>query len=143
MKDRIEFVTMEKYDFPVQHDDVFALNRNRKAVWLQKACIWILRKLGCEWMEITTKARRVVIKPRGFMQELQRQRAEIISQLNGEPAVLLIGAEDFEQMMRTEVGGQSFRFTGEYFIDRRVCGLQVHVVPYLRGMVVLDRRDLP
>lgn len=142
MRDRIEFLTMEKYDFPVRHDNVFALNTRRKAVWLQRACIWILRKLGCEWTEITSKARRVVIEPRGFMQELHRQRAEIVSQLHGEPAVLLIGSEDFEQMMSTEVGGQSFCFNGEYMMDRRIYGLRVCVLPYLRGMVVIDKRDL-
>lgn len=142
MNDRIEFLTHEPFTIPVQHDDVFAVNQHRKAVWLQKICIWILRKLGCEWTEITTKYRRVAISPSSFMQELCRQRAEIISRFDGDPAVLLIGAEDFEKMMNTEEFGRLFSFTGEYLLDRRIFGLSVHVVPYMRGMVVLDSRDI-
>lgn len=86
----------------------------------------------------------IEFRPRDFMQTLYEQRRELMQMFNREPKRLLVGAEDFAQMMRhPDVGRQAFQFEAEYSMGGgaknrpRICGLEVEVIPWMRGILVM------
>ena len=73
-----------------------------------------------------------------FVERLFKQRAWITDHLSREPKTLLIGAEDYEQIMNCPQINQRLRFDTSYmFGNRQIIGLTVEIIPWMRGMVVM------
>lgn len=113
---------------------------------IQRLCIWILKKLRCEYYEKTVKVTRIEIEPMKFMQEVFRQKKSIASFFREEGQTLLIGAEDFEIAMGIPEMHHQFQFKAQFHrnmesqwghVECLALGLKVVVVPWMRGMVVL------
>jgi hypothetical protein len=56
--------------------------------------------------------------------------------------VLLIGAEDFRELMGHPHLMESHQFVAEYSYSRRLMGLTVCIIPQMTGMVVVRRNQL-
>lgn len=133
----IQFVkTTEKWH-TVTVKDAYEFRKDRPARWLQSVCLWVLRKLGAFYQRDTVTIERHVLQAKTFMERLFKQRAEIASLLNREPKVMLIGSDDYFELMNEPAIHQSFVFDAEYGKDRRILGLEVRVIPWMRGVLVM------
>ena len=113
--------------------------------WLQRLAIRVLRWRKCFACTEFVTYERHQIGEHGerFMQQLFEQRKNLEFNFSRRPKRLLIGAEDYGQLMREDPSVTGFDFRAEYYVsngrDRgpTVCGLQVEVIPWMRGMLVM------
>lgn len=144
-RDTVEFVHIDRIPVVKELRDVFEFRPDRPAYWLQWLCLWTLRKLGCYAQLETTKIERHVVGKKGekFMHYLLSQQRSLTEFLNREPERLLIGAEDFANIMNEpNVGTYHWAFDAQYYKGNgsgkpTICGLRVEVVPWMRGLLVM------
>jgi hypothetical protein len=122
--------------------DAFELREDRPALWLQRVCLWVLRKLGCFACKETIDYQRHVFgdKGRDFMSRLWERKDALWGSFEREPTRLLIGAEQYAEMMRETASSAYFEFNAEYMKGGRhpkVMGLHVEVIPWMCGMLLL------
>ena len=120
--------------------DAFSFDKKHGYVWLQRACFSILRRLGCyaQMESVTVTRHHVGHEGRAFMDRLYASKLSVFRYLEREPKTLLIGAEDFQQLMREAAPSNvSFSFNSQYNKGTSVIGLQVQVIPWMRGFVVV------
>lgn len=126
MTDNISFV--KRFDTPVLY----------RPKWWDKPRWWIVRALGGECPYDTFKTTRTVVDGATFMERLFAQRRELIYTFNRNASVLLIGAEDYEQLMQTATPWSAMYFQTRYLhASGEVYGIAVFVIPWMRGMIVL------
>jgi hypothetical protein len=123
--------------------DAFQFRDDRPGAWLQRLCLWILRRLGCFACVDTVRVERHYFGERGqrFMDRLWERRLAICGAFEMEPSRLLVGPEEYADMMSEPVSGGAFGFDAEYHVNGRygptVHGLHVEVIPWMRGMLLL------
>jgi hypothetical protein len=139
VRDTVEFVCMKTRMVPYDRKDAFSFRKDRPAQWLQKLCLYTLRKLGAFDIGEKEVVKHYTLKPRLFMERLYKQREYLFSQFDREPSCLLIGAGDFEEMMGMRDIHQYLSFTGEYNRGHEIIGLKVHIVPWMKGFIVLPK----
>jgi hypothetical protein len=76
------------------------------------------------------------------MRRLLESKYAVESMLGEGGELLLIGREEFRELMGHADMVTSMQFTAEYTYSRRILGLSVHVIPQMSGLVVLRKRDL-
>lgn len=134
----VKFVAIKERINPVVREDIFCLRKDRKYLWLQKLAIGILRRLGCQWTEQTVTYERVEINPDKFMDRLYTQRKEVFKFWNRECGTLLIGSEDYRELMGSPDIRQMLTFRAELRrFPEQIYGLEVKVVPWMRGVLVM------
>ncbi len=72
-----------------------------------------------------------------FMERIFKQKDGIERFFNRKPKTLLIGAEDYAELMHEVVSSQEFRFNAEYWYTNQPFGLNVRVIPWMRGILVM------
>lgn len=147
MREVIDVIRQERITSVVEIKEAFEFRKDRPAHWLQKLCIWTLRKLGAfHHGEVVTFERHVIGKNgRRFMDRLFEQRRNLLNGFDREPTRLLIGADDYAELMQ-EATREHFHFDAEYMRgngDRypKVCGLRVEVIPWMRGVLVMPNNS--
>jgi hypothetical protein len=133
----IDFVISEERWSTMTIKDAYEFRQDRPARWLQRLCLWVLRKLGAFYQRDMVTVQRHVLKPKTFMDRLFKQREEIASLLNREPKVMLIGADDYFELMNEPAIHQEFSFTAQYGKRREILGMEVRVIPWMRGVLVM------
>jgi hypothetical protein len=136
MDQTIRFIQYQREIRYLLRADIFKLNKERRAVWLQKLCFFILRKLGCAWYEPITEYHAVDFKTRSFVERLRAQHRELYDYVHRNGQRLIIGSADFDRLMETKTDGY---FLFKIGADGKwsVFSLTVEVVPWMQGMVVL------
>jgi hypothetical protein len=145
VRETIEVIRLERLSSVVEIKESFEFRKDRPAHWLQKLCIWTLRKLGAfHHGEVVTFERHVIGKNgRRFMDRLFEQMHNLLDAFDREPSRLLIGAEDYAELMQ-EATREYFTFDAEYMRGGRypkVCGLHVEVIPWMRGVLVMPNNS--
>jgi hypothetical protein len=135
----IEFVHLKHKQVSFRVEDEWKFVPAGRFQWLQRAAWKTLHRLGSlqnatGWRETVTKH---VIDPDNFMEKLYKQRSAIFDMLGKEGQTLLIGAEDFSEMMSSPEIGHQFEFRSEYTSDRKLMGLNVKIIPWMRGLLVM------
>ncbi|MGZ3235767.1 MAG: hypothetical protein ACXU8A_00155 [Burkholderiaceae bacterium] len=137
----VEFVSLREKNVSFVRNDVFALNKHKKHYWLQKICIRILERLDCQWQDTKVETTRIRIDPEEFMNKLYAQKAELFKQFNKDGTKLLIGAQDYEELMCSPQIHQILSFNARAYKDndygRQIMGLEVTVIPWMRGILVM------
>jgi hypothetical protein len=136
----VDFVTLDLHEGLKPVPDAYMFRADRPARWLQRTCLWILSKLGATAQISTTEVRRVRLDGEGFMARLYAQKRELFDQFGYDASTLLIGSEEYEQLMGSPEVYQLMRFTAPYELRGQVFGLNVRVVPWMSGMVVLPTK---
>ncbi len=77
---------------------------------------------------------RLEVRPDRFINNLMLQQKELF-RYGQKPSRLLIGTGDFQELMQTPEFHSYVSFDATY--GKEVCGLQVTLVPWMRGIVVL------
>jgi hypothetical protein len=111
-----------------------------RAQWLQRMA-W--RFLG--WRQALEQAyepkvttTRHTIDADNFIERLMKQRESLFDAFHKEGQRLIIGSEDYAELMRSpEMSAHYFTFTADVGLGRRIIGLDVEVVPWIRGAVVM------
>lgn len=126
--------------------------------WAGHVHIWLLRKAWAflHWRGALRQAmvdhldyQRVVIDPDDVMKRLLAQRRALF-EMHQTPREVLIGAQDFEELMDTPEIQRQITFNAQLLTrsardvecgwrdqDTTVLGLKVRVIPWMRGMVVM------
>jgi len=125
----------------------FTLRADRKHVWLQKIALWILAKLDARTEIPQIDVRRIRIDAADFVERLTKSRSAVLDVCGRAPDLLLMGPDDFEEIIGSPHvilhpvqfyapvhGGAGGRHT---LMNMRVC-----IVPWMRGMLPLFKRDL-
>jgi hypothetical protein len=140
---RIEFIEHRTSYAPFVLNDEWQFKPAGHFQWLQRAAWKLLHRLGALHNAIGQRetVTRHVIDPDNFMQKLHEQQSALFGQLDREGKTLLIGAEDYAEMMHSPEMRKEYSFRAEFHRgDRsgvRIMGLEVKVIPWIRGMVVM------
>lgn len=136
-KQTIEFVEMMERRVRFDNTKAFQLRNDRPARWLQKVCFYILRKLRAFYIGESVIVERHTLDAKTFMERLFRQRDGIERFFNIRPTKLLIGAEDYAELMREVATMKMFSFRAEYGYGKEILGMTVQVIPWMRGCLVM------
>lgn len=125
--DYVEFVQLR--DVPVLH----------RPKWWDRPRWWLVKLLGGQNPNDYVKIDRIPVHGKTFMDRLFKQKRYLYDRFNcRDPQTLLVGGEDYEQLMDSPEIRQAFQFSAFYMHGRDgICGLNVQVVPWMRGMVVM------
>jgi hypothetical protein len=138
----------KEYLYPVERKDVFQYRHQSgwygwERRWLQRLCCWLLGKLGSFYVEEVKeiKVTRHIINPDKFMEKLDEQQKSLWKYFKCDAERLLIGVEDY-RALSGEIGRlppHMFSFTGRYIYDRRIMGLKIQVIPWMKGLLVVPK----
>jgi hypothetical protein len=122
-------------------EDAWSVRKDFRWKWQTKLATWLFRKLGVYAREPLVEVERILIDPADIMTKLFEQRGALL-QIGHEPKRLLIGSEDFAELMRKKEMHYHFSVGCEYFKGdgrggRRVMDLEVEVIPWMRGVLVM------
>lgn len=141
MKQTISFIEPYTEFKTVTDNNAFAVREDRPHLWLQKVCCWVLGKLGAYRRDTQTKIEYRTIDADNFMTRIAKQHASVFELLNRKPKKLLIGAQDYAELMCETNSRYPFTFNASYAIGERgvarIMGLEVQVIPWMRGVLVL------
>ena len=145
MRDRcIEFVDHHMVTTMVEIMGAYKLQPTGRLAWLQRLCWKVLHRMGAlaQAYEPKMQVTRHVIQADKFMDRLLQQRKSMVVNWNREPKRLLIGSDDYAELMcAPEVIGRGFNFLTEMWRSDggrpRIVGLEVEVIPWMRGMLVM------
>ncbi len=119
-------------------DDAFSFNPKRPAKWLQRVCLAILRRLGCYDMEAIQRYERHVIDGDTFMDRALKQHEWMARVLEREPKTILLGPDEYNELMaRADETNFAFEFDTRYGKDGHFYGMQVRVIPWMSGFLVM------
>lgn len=138
MQDVLQLRVIEKQHVMVL-EDAFAFRKDLGWQWLQRLCIFALRKIGAHHNEMTCSTHAVQFAPAEFMERLLERRYNLVERYGRDIDRLLIGSEDFDEMMRTQSHMTRFEFSTSFARDRSVMGMRVEVIPWMRGMLLLPK----
>ena len=153
----VQFVALTEKLTPFEYTESFEFRKDRPAHWLQKLCLFTLRKLKAFHFGKTLSVERHAIDAKGFLDRLWKQNGDLHSYFNMKPSILLIGSEDYAELMQDKIANQHFSFAAEYWVQERktrlwgphevhhrptVLGMTVHVVPWMRGCVPLTNEQV-
>jgi hypothetical protein len=80
---------------------------------------------------------RHIIDSDVFMERIFKQQEHLLGYFNHKPKRLLIGSEDFSELMNSDEVRNVMMFNASYNYGREICGLQVEVIPWMRGILVM------
>lgn len=124
--------------------DAYAVRKDRPCRWLQRLCVWILRKLGAKAIRKRAETRWITVPIRPLLDAVDRQLRDLFL-LNKRPDRIIMGRDAFQ-----ELTGDMLRAPHPFLFDApcqatggraRIAGVRVQVVPWLRGCVVLPEED--
>lgn len=137
---QIEFIELHKEKYLTPDPDVFSFSEKKKISRRhRKAWNYLLREKCIEpKYDETFKVTRHTVDGKSFIDKIYKQKSYLLKQFNIEGTVLLVGAEDYSELMcDVSVCTQPFSFNTSYNIGRNVLGLTVKVIPWMRGMAVM------
>ena len=134
----VGYVALTEKVIPCEVKDSFELRRDRGWIVVQTFCLWVLKKIGAYSISNTVHIERHSIDGRDFMERLYNQMDNFEHFFNKRPRELLIGATDFRELMgEREIATQVFKLQGEYRYRMERHGIDIKVIPWMKGMVVM------
>lgn len=133
------------------HKERFEFNKKSRFHWLQRALLWGLAKLRCHAVDDRVIVTRQVIHRQDFIDYIARQQRELLDLHYHRGSRVLIGAQDFEEIMHSKEIHQMFTFRVDYATyhksdrpwaephRRELCGMLITVVPWMKGILVLPK----
>lgn len=146
---RVMFLDMEAVESfkHVTHKNVFAYRKLQgwygwERDWIQRLCFWFLRRIGSFHEENvkSVKYKTHAINADKFLDVVINQMQCLDFNWHRRPKRLLVGSEDYTNIMGEVVELQPFSFKCEYRVGPKppdICGLIVEVIPWMRGILVM------
>ena len=134
MKQVVEFVQLKyKENIYLEKRDGFQPRKDKRQYLLQKMLCWILDKMGAYYISTIAEYERITIKPLDFIETIFEQIAEVENRFDIRPTKMLIGATNFEELMNSIKIQSGFTFQTEYLHNRQLVGLDVEIIPWMKG----------
>jgi len=106
--------------------------------WWDRPRWWLVKLLGGTNPHDTVKVIRVPVNGNDFMTRLWKQKRALVEQFRREPTTMLIGMEDYQELMSSQAVRDAFQFKASFnYGEHEIYGLTVKVIPWMRGMVVM------
>lgn len=129
-----------------ENKDTYKFDSSKKYLWLQKVCIKILAKLGCHGESFHEIVKTHVINKSNLIEKLNEANRLICSK-NKTPTTLLIGPEEFAELMQQDPIHNLLKFDIKYpcmenkngVTDRYMMGMRVVIVPWMKGILPLTK----
>jgi hypothetical protein len=123
------------------HSDKFEFRKDRPHHWLQKSCLFILKKLSCFYLDEKETVTRIDIDQEQVIKCVHEQVISL-NRDNRTPKKVYMGRDDFERCTRQVMQSRDrYRFQADfvYAIDRerKILGLDVETIPYMNGVLVI------
>ena len=146
MNQYVSFVEMETLWVTKRFDAAFSYYPQRGWAWLQRFAIKVLQWRGCHYVAETMEYRRINVPKRGLLEAVYRQHEELHGMLNGKPAVLLIGPDDFTAAMKEigqDVCSPMHRWirldTDGYVFHGMSVSVPIVIVPWMKGVLMMPK----
>lgn len=137
MKDqRVQFVDLREAYVTRTIKHQYEVREDVRFVWLQRFLCWLLRKIGAYATVEDLKYVRYTFDKKDFTERLFRNK-ETVMRFDCQPRQLIIGADDFAELMSLPEIRNYVSFDATYNYGRKILGLNVKVVPWMQGMVVV------
>lgn len=140
----IEFYQTERLTELKEWHDAFCVREDLNYVWLQKACIWILRKIGARATYTEATFNRIGFDADEFVTALFAQHDYIVEEFNYvKPSKLYIGPDEFTELTNSPELRDLYTFRTSYDVSNgqgrypEVIGLKVTVIPWMKGILVV------
>jgi len=137
--DTVEFIETRQKLNRVLLPDRFQYRPEKGWAWLQRVCFWFLRRRNCNVVEEQVTYTRHTVDTANALHAIAKQRAGLLQHYNHEGERVLIGAEDFAQLMSSPEISNMVSFTASYRDGPQVMGMRITVLPWMRGILVLPR----
>lgn len=139
----VQFCTTSQRTLFKYVEGAYTLRNDRPHPWLQRIALWVLKKLDCVYMRHEFQVERHIIDTGRLVDTLCKQRQELMLTYHKHGSRLLIGAEEYTTLMGEELRGTMFSFSTEYGYSSmgKVFGLEVTVIPWMKGLLVVP--ELP
>lgn len=149
----IQFVQTDLVHSTSYLTDQFQLRTDKKHVWLQKACIWILKKLEAYAVKTDVIIKRNTIDTKNLFELVLKQQYELYGRYLLTAERVLMGYDEYSKFMEGEIT-RDFTFTApeHYYRDYRrkedgsmelvpvkVMGLRCTLIPWMKGILVLPK----
>lgn len=144
MRHQIQYVDHRAAKTPLILCDTFSYHPERGMKWLQRLCFWWLRLRGLNHETIEVKTIKTVAEDGSpALEVIMKQRFSIEEFFNVDAECLLIGAEDYAELMRTMTPEQMLSFQSQARIGRdrqiEIYGLTVTIIPWMKGVLLLPK----
>ena len=136
---RIEFVAHDLTSTMVPTLDAFRFKPKGHLQWLQRLA-WKFLNWCCvlhQAYEPKVTVNRHLIDADTFMDRLFKQKLSLFDSFHKEGQKLLIGSDDYFELMTEKANYQPFNFQAEFMLNKQLFGLTVEVIPWMRGMIVM------
>ena len=120
----------------------FAPDKTRGWWWLQKFCFYVLTKLECyaSIVSATYQTKKIVLSD-DILNEVRKQITQI-RRYGQEEDFIIMGNPEYANMM-SDFHKDPYSFTIRtdpyHPVHRSLFGLEVHVIPWIRGIVVVPK----
>lgn len=136
----VQFIHTQTTQSWVILEDAWSLRTDFRWKWMARLAAWLIRKIGVNARDLRVEVQRILIDPPQIIQKLMQQRRAMFD-MGHDPSRVLIGAEDFAELMQLPEARHYFTIDTEYMKGgrdgRRVMDLKVEVVPWMRGCLVM------
>jgi hypothetical protein len=143
---RFEYIKEKPTGVYLPKKDTFKAGKSKKHEWLQRLCFMVLAKLGAYDTYAELRVETITIDKRSFVDRLLAQQHALIRDFginNRNRFTLLIGARDYQELMGSPEISQMITFDTDFMVDKNgreaVMGMDVTIVPWMTGVVVLPR----
>lgn len=106
--------------------------------WWDRPRWWLVKMLGGTNPHDTVKVTRIPVNGKTFAERIFRQRRALTESFRREPTTIWMGAEDYQVLMDSDEIRQMFTMYSSFnYGEREMYGLTVHVIPWMRGTLVM------
>lgn len=135
----VNFVAMERVPQLVEHADCFSINTSRKHLWLQKACIWVLRKLGCNHFSTHETIRYYKMDVKSVVRAISAQYGHLMQHYDHKPTIIYMGKDQYEEFISgPEVRGRmSFDNSLNGMFPFQYNGMKIVLVTWMDGVILV------
>lgn len=134
---RIITLRQQRVSQMVDLTDTYAVRLDKPYAWLQRICCWVLGKLGAHAQHKQETIKTSTFDPNAVMDRVIQQYGDVFEVYDIRPTKLFIGADDFRSLMHEVHVGYPFTFAAEYTCSKTIFNMEVHVIPWMSGVVVL------
>jgi len=140
--ERIQTFYTRERSTTVQLFDTFKFRADKKHHWLQKACLNILQRLGCNASLTEVNIERLNVQPKSLIEGLMRQHAQHLQFCRWQPERVCMGPKEFHDLTG-EVFNSNHTMTMRVPVELhengnpKVLGMRITIIPWMEGILVV------
>lgn len=142
MNDTLQYHYLKGDTTSVLRPDRYTFTRARGYVWLQRACFWVLEKLGCHAYDEETTYTQISVQ-RDSVRDLIREQHNALYCLRGPGAIkgVILGPEEAERLTGEVTRDYYMVSCPSDFVSHyqrgEFQGIKLFVLPWAKGVTLL------